>query len=252
MANRLQREGAVVRGRNPQNLIEKIIKTRIYESVYWKEQCFGLATENVIDKGAELRFIGGVYGGNFKATPFLCLTLKLLQLQPEKEIIVEFIRQEDFKYIRALGAYYIRLTFTPVEIYKYLEPLYNDFRKLRYMNKEGRFELIHMDEFIDNLMRKEHYLDIKLPQIPRRQALEEIDQLDLYSSVLDAELDKIDVSDSDDDEKRKKPKPRLVSRKRSRSRSRSPKRRGGKKTEEDEVAEANALRAKLGLAPLER
>ena len=97
MANRLQREGAVVRGRNPQNLIEKIIKTRIYESIYWKEQCFGLATENIIDKGAELRFIGGVYGGNFKATPFLCLTLKLLQLQPEKEIIAEFILQEDFK-----------------------------------------------------------------------------------------------------------------------------------------------------------
>uniref|UniRef100_A0AC34GDV0 Pre-mRNA-splicing factor 38 n=1 Tax=Panagrolaimus sp. ES5 TaxID=591445 RepID=A0AC34GDV0_9BILA len=32
--------------------------------------------------------------------------------------------------------------------------------------KEGRFELIHMDEFIDNLLRKEHYLNIKLPQIP--------------------------------------------------------------------------------------
>ena len=74
----------------------------------------------------------------------------------------------------------------------------------------------------------------------------------MYSSVLDGEIEKIDVSDDSEDEKRKKPKPRLVSRKRSRSRSRSPKRRGGKKTEEDEIAEANELRAKLGLAPLER
>lgn len=33
---------------------------------------------------------------------------------------------------------YIRLTFSSVEIYKYLEPLYNDYRKLRYMNRMGR------------------------------------------------------------------------------------------------------------------
>lgn len=168
MANRTQKEGAVVRGRNPQNLIEKIIKQRIYESIYWKEECFGLSAEKVIDKGIELRYIGGVYGGNFKATPFLCLTLKLLQIQPEKDIIIEFIRQDDFKYIRALGAFYIRLTFSAVEIYKYLEPLYNDYRKLRHMNKDGRFELIHMDEYIDNLLRSEAYLGITLPHIQVR------------------------------------------------------------------------------------
>ena len=33
---------------------------------------------------------------------------------------------------------YLRLTFSSVEIYKYLEPLYNDYRKLRYMNTMGR------------------------------------------------------------------------------------------------------------------
>ena len=33
----------------------------------------------------------------------MCLMLKLLQLQPEKEIIVEFIRNEDYKYVRVLG-----------------------------------------------------------------------------------------------------------------------------------------------------
>ena len=33
----------------------------------------------------------------------MCLMLKLLQLQPEKEIIVEFIRNEDYKYVRILG-----------------------------------------------------------------------------------------------------------------------------------------------------
>ena len=45
----------------------------------------------------ELKYVGGVYGGNVKPAPFLCLTLKMLQIQPDKDIIVEFIRNEDFK-----------------------------------------------------------------------------------------------------------------------------------------------------------
>lgn len=53
--------------------------------------------ELVVDKAMELKYVGGVYGGNIKPTPFLCLTLKMLQIQPEKDIIVEFIKNEDFK-----------------------------------------------------------------------------------------------------------------------------------------------------------
>jgi len=47
----------------------------------------------------ELKYIGGVYGGNVKPAPFLCLILKMLQIQPEKDIIVEFISQPDFKLV---------------------------------------------------------------------------------------------------------------------------------------------------------
>jgi len=84
-----------------------------------------------------LRYIGGVFGGNIKPSPFLCLTLKMLQIQPEKDIIVEFIKNDDFKYVRALGAYYMRLTGTSLDCYNYLEPLLNDNRKLRRMNRNG-------------------------------------------------------------------------------------------------------------------
>ena len=79
-------------------------------------------------KAMELKFIGGVFGGNIKPTPFLCLVLKMLQIQPEKDIIIEFIKNEDFKYVRALGAYYLRLTGSSLDCYKYLEPLLNDYR----------------------------------------------------------------------------------------------------------------------------
>ena len=55
--------------------------------------------ELLVDKAMELRYIGGVYGGNIKPTPFLCLVLKMLQIQPEKDIVVEFISQQDCKYV---------------------------------------------------------------------------------------------------------------------------------------------------------
>lgn len=57
--------------------------------------------ETLIDKALELRFIGGVYG-NQRPTEFLCLLLKLLQIQPEKEILVEYLRADEFKYADSL------------------------------------------------------------------------------------------------------------------------------------------------------
>ncbi len=54
--------------------------------------------------------VGGTYGGARSPTPFMCLLLKMLQLQPEKDIVVEFIINDDYKYVRILGAMYLRLT----------------------------------------------------------------------------------------------------------------------------------------------
>lgn len=45
----------------------------------------------------ELRYVAGTHAGNIKPSPFLCLTLKMLQIQPEKDIVIEFIKNEDFK-----------------------------------------------------------------------------------------------------------------------------------------------------------
>ena len=54
------------------------------------------ARESLIDLAIKLFFVGGVYG-NQKPTEFLCLLLKLLQIQTEKEILVEYHQAEDFK-----------------------------------------------------------------------------------------------------------------------------------------------------------
>ncbi|CAI5636851.1 pre-mRNA-splicing factor 38A isoform X2 [Oreochromis niloticus] len=247
MANRTVKDANSIHGTNPQYLVEKIIRTRIYESKYWKEECFGLTAELVVDKAMELKFVGGVFGGNIKPTPFLCLTLKMLQIQPEKDIIVEFIKNEDFKYVRLLGAMYMRLTGTAVDCYKYLEPLYNDYRKIKSQNRNGEFEVMHVDEFIDGLLQSERMCDVILPRLQKRQVLEEAEMLDPRISALEEDLDEVESSEEEDEEEdkmeriqtpephrrgyrdndrpRRSPSPRYRRSRSPRRRSRSPKRR---------------------------
>ncbi|XP_026497771.1 pre-mRNA-splicing factor 38 [Vanessa tameamea] len=197
MANRTVKDAKSIRGTNPQYLVEKIIRSRIYDSKYWKEECFALTAELLVDKAMELRYLGGVHGGFIYPTPFLCLLLKMLQIQPEKDIVVEFIKNEEFKYVRALGAFYMRLTGTSLDCYKYLEPLYNDNRKLRRQNRDGQFELVHMDEYIDELLREERLCDVILPRIQKRHILEENNELEPKVSALDDDLDEDVPSDEE-------------------------------------------------------
>jgi len=215
MANRTVKDAATVKGTNPQYLVEKIIRSRIYDSKFWKESCFALTAELLVDKAMELRYIGGVFGGNIKPCPFLCLVLKMLQIQPEKDIIIEFIKNEDFKYVRALGAYYLRLTGTSIDCYKYLEPLLNDYRKIREQKRDGNFVLSHMDEFIDSLLHEERVCDVQLPRIQKRMVLEENNDLEARMSVLEDDL--LDEASSSSDEE--VPEPSKTNRTRDRSRS---------------------------------
>ena len=84
-------------------MVEKILRMKIYDSTYWKEHCFALTAEAVVDKAVDIKSLGGTYGGARKPSKFVCLLLKLLQLQPDKDIIIEFIKNEDYKYVRILG-----------------------------------------------------------------------------------------------------------------------------------------------------
>lgn len=181
-ANVTDADAYSVHGTNPQNLVEKILRAKIYNHSYWKEHCFGLTAESLVDKAMDIEAVGGTFGGIREPTHFIMLILKMLQIQPEKEIIIEFIKNEvaaapvtllalcctalaqsirsqaaravslqDYKYVRALGAYYLRLTGRPSEIYQYLEPLYNDYRKLRRRQSGGEYVLSHMDEFVEEV-----------------------------------------------------------------------------------------------------
>jgi hypothetical protein len=43
MANRTDVQARNVHGTNPQYLVEKILRAKIYDCRYWKEFCFGLS-----------------------------------------------------------------------------------------------------------------------------------------------------------------------------------------------------------------
>lgn len=57
MANRTVKDAKSIRGTNPQYLVEKIIRSRVYDSKYWKEECFALTAELLVDKAMELRLV---------------------------------------------------------------------------------------------------------------------------------------------------------------------------------------------------
>merc|ERR1719192_1338861 len=94
----------------------------------------------------------------------------------------------------------MRLTGSSIDCYKYLEPLYNDFRKIRRVNRDGTFVLAHVDEFVEELLSDERSLDVILPRIQKRSVLEENNQLETRVSALEEDLDALVESGSEEEE----------------------------------------------------
>lgn len=146
-------------------------------------------------RAMNLTHVGGTYGGARRPTPFLCLLLKMLMIQPEMEIVETFISEKDFRYVRLLGVFYLRLVGKSAEIYRILETLYSDNRKFKIRNLDGSFSIEYIDEFIDQLLTTTRVCDTTLPPLAIRDILVEKGDLGKRVSLLDAELE-----ESDDDE----------------------------------------------------
>ena len=191
---------------DPQTLIPTILRNKIFESRYWKQECFALDAESLIDRARELTYIGFTSGGFHRPCPFVCLLAKLLQISPDMEILLSYLeftdgkpvndgfeQLSDLRYLRALTAVYMRLVCKPVVLFKYLESLYGDFRKLVILSNSGIFESIRMDQWIEQLL--DHHSTLVLgfvfPHLPSRQLLVERGDLLPYESSIESELDGI-------------------------------------------------------------
>ena len=188
--------GLQIHNQNPVHLLEKPTRDRIITSYYWQEQCFAINEATLCDRAAALTFIGGTYGQQ-KPSPFLCLTMKLLQLMPGRDIVLEYLNQTEFKYLSALAAFYVRLTFDSKDVFQTLEPLLADYRKLRRRTRDGGYSLTYMDQFVDDLLTKDRVCGTSLWKLPQRTILEDLGQLEIRESPLDEELDDIDNDDDD-------------------------------------------------------
>jgi len=183
-------------GTNPELLLEKILRMKVYDNAYWKEHCFALTATTLLDKATQIAEIGGTFGGARKPTTFICLALKMLQITPEQEIAAAYVSQGEFKYVRALGAFYLRLQARPVDVYRLLEPLYKDYRRLR-LKANDSIRVCHVDEFVEQLLTSSYCCDVALPHLPSRAALEQQALLPPRVSPLEAEIDEIGDDNGD-------------------------------------------------------
>lgn len=222
--------GRLIHNQNPALLFEKAVRDRVTTSLYWMEECYGLNEATLCDRAVKLNCVGGTFGGVGKPTPFLCLAFKMCQLVPDKEVVLEYLNwveeeeseDEDhekkgngedaqpsepkatFKYLRALAAFYIRLAWEPVEVYKTLEPLLDDYRKIKRRMREG-FVLSYMDQFIDDLLTKERVCATSLQKLPKRETLEDLDLLEPREEM---DLDAMGLEDKDLDSSTSLPRSR--------------------------------------------
>ncbi|KAK9416662.1 putative PRP38 family-domain-containing protein [Seiridium unicorne] len=173
-------------GMNPATLLEKAMVGRIIDCIYFKDACFGLNEADIVDRVVQhVSFIGGTYGSAQKPTPFLCLLFKLLQLAPGDDIVQEYMGHggEKFKYLRVLAAFYVRLTRRSEDVYKTLEPMLEDRRKLRRKGAQGT-TLTYVDQFVDDLLSKDRVCGTSLWQLTKRELLEDLEKLEPRVSPL--------------------------------------------------------------------
>lgn len=93
---------------------------------------------------------------------------------------------------------YLRMVWQkPRDVYRVLEPLYSDYRKVNFRETSGKFTTMHIDEIVDKLLRDEHFCEVMLPRMQKRYVLEQNSILP-GPRVSPLEVDG-EIADDDDD-----------------------------------------------------
>lgn len=198
------------------HLIEPIIRHRIQDSIFYKQYLY-LTNELTILPVIvnHVKYISGTDSMG-RPSPFICSLLRLLELEPLKEIISICLNQmgyNEFKYLTALVLTYIRLVYSSDEVYIILDEYIKDYRKLRiklrspiFSDKTGlpiHYSLTYMDEWVDNLINKDRLVDIVLPRLVVRSSLVEKQLVEpreyLVRENEDTDEEKSDKSNLNDD-----------------------------------------------------
>ncbi|KAI5970469.1 hypothetical protein CANMA_000520 [Candida margitis] len=207
---------------NKSYLIEPIIRHRIQDSIFYKQHLY-LTNESTILPiiTQHVHHVSGVDSVG-RPSPFLQCLLRMLELEPSKEVINVFLDQlsyNEFKYLTALTLIYIRLVYPSEDVYNIFDKFAQDYRKLRIKLKTPEFNALkqpihykigYIDVFIDDLLTQERVVDLILPRLisrfslmerglvaPRQYFIDDESQKDVTTTMSLIENNDIDKSDGE-------------------------------------------------------
>lgn len=164
---------------NKAHLLTPIVRQRIQESLFYKQHLH-LANELALVPVVvnEVHFVGGTDDSG-RPSPFLCCLLRMLELEPLDEIVQLYLSQNgynEFKYLTAMALLYCRMVSNGPTVYSLYDQYIEDYRKLRVQLKTPKFvqdrpiryELSHLDEWVELLVTSDVVVDVTLPYLNPR------------------------------------------------------------------------------------
>lgn len=164
---------------NKSYLVETIIRHRIKDSIFYKQYLYLTNEQTILPVIIKhVKYIGGLDSNN-RPSPFICCLLRLLEINPSSDIINLYLTQLEFKYLVCLALLFIRLTRSSQEIYSVFDNYWTNYSKLRTLLQTPEFingmpinySVTYMDQFIDDLLRKQRVVDLILPRVEKRSKL---------------------------------------------------------------------------------
>lgn len=146
------------KGVNSTELAEKIVRERVFDSLYWKLNCFNVNAATILNRCVELRCVGS-FEQSGRPFPFLCLFVKLIQMLPPSEIIEFYLEQHEFKYLKVLALLYVRIVERDQDT---LRQHLSDYRKI-ILFENGAWTLTTVDVIVDRLLTEDFFIGLTLP-----------------------------------------------------------------------------------------
>lgn len=195
---------------NKAHLVEPIIRHRIQDSLFYKQHLFSTNELSIVPVIVrEVQYIGGTDSSG-RPSPFLCCLLRMLELEPSDEILSLYLRQNgynEFKYLTALALLYSRMVCGPATVFALFDEYISDYRRLRSRLKVPQFvndlpvhyKVIHMDEWVDQLVESDRVVDLAMAYLVPRQTLVQKGEVSAREYVVSEDDDELSdyVSDSD-------------------------------------------------------
>jgi pre-mRNA-splicing factor 38A len=145
-----------------------VLRKRIQRNQFWVDKCADASFLDVVSLAADLEYIEGFIGEAGRPTPFVCLLLRLMQLQPTGELLDEMIRQDKLKYLKFIAITLVRLVEEdPTIVHAALDVGLAQYTSLRVRTESGEVSVMPFDLVCEKLTSSSLF-GIPLPSLLSR------------------------------------------------------------------------------------